>query len=175
MLRYEHIEYLNLLFGIPFLILALIVYNKWKQKALSIFGEEKLIKKLIPSYSAKRANTKNILIILIFILIIIGIANPQIGTKMEEVKREGVDLMIAIDLSNSMMAKLLLGEVDNNHIIINNTTSNLEIDYNDFQDVRKIISISSFTTKPIDQFIDIYSHYKLDITLSAKINKTIGE
>ena len=37
--------------------------------------------------------------------LIIGIANPQIGSKMEEVKREGVDLMIAIDLSNSMLAE----------------------------------------------------------------------
>ena len=105
MLRYEHIEYLNLLFTIPFLILGLIMYNKWRRKALSMFGEEKIIKKLIPSYSDKKVKIKNVLIILIFILIIIGIANPQIGTKMEEVKREGVDLMISIDLSNSMMAE----------------------------------------------------------------------
>ena len=71
MLRYEHIEYLNLLFSIPFLILALIIYNKWKRKALSMFGEKKIIKKLIPSYSDKKVKIKNVLIILIFILIII--------------------------------------------------------------------------------------------------------
>ena len=57
------------------------------------------------SFSKRRTQIKNILTILIFILLIIGIANPQVGTKMEEVKREGVDLMIAIDLSNSMMAE----------------------------------------------------------------------
>lgn len=105
MLRYEHIEYLNLLFGVPILMLAILFYNKWKQKALAHLGDEKLVTKLIQSFSKRRARTKNILTILIFILIIIGIANPQIGTKMEEVKREGVDLMIAIDLSNSMMAE----------------------------------------------------------------------
>jgi len=43
--------------------------------------------------------------VLIFSLLIIGLSNPQVGTKMEEVKREGVDLIIAIDLSNSMMAE----------------------------------------------------------------------
>ena len=105
MLKYEHIEYLNFLFGIPLLMFAMLIYNKWKKKALDLFGERKLIENLIPSLSRTRTQIKNILTILIFILLIIGIANPQIGTKMEEVKREGVDLMIAIDLSNSMLAE----------------------------------------------------------------------
>ena len=60
---------------------------------------------LIHSFSKTRSQIKNIIIVLVFSLLIIGLANPQIGTKMEEIKREGVDLMIAIDLSNSMMAE----------------------------------------------------------------------
>ena len=105
MLRYEHIEYLNFLFGIPILILAIIMYNKWKQKALALFGEKKLVTELMHSFSSGRSRIKNIFTILIFIFLVLGISNPQIGTKMEEVKREGVDLIIAIDLSNSMMAE----------------------------------------------------------------------
>ena len=105
MLRYEHIEYLNFLFGIPVLILGIIFYNRWKKKSLSLFGDSKLLKELMHSHSKGRIQIKNIFTILIFTLLIIGIANPQIGTKMEEVKREGVDLMIAIDLSNSMLAE----------------------------------------------------------------------
>jgi Ca-activated chloride channel family protein len=105
MLRYEHIEYLNFLFGIPVLILGIIFYNRWKKKSLSLFGDSKLLKELMHSYSKGRTQIKNVFTILIFTLLIIGIANPQIGTKMEEVKREGVDLMIAIDLSNSMLAE----------------------------------------------------------------------
>ena len=105
MLRYEHIEYLNFLFGIPLLIIAMLIYNRWKKKALILFGENKLVKELMHSFSKWRTQIKNILTILVFIALIIGIANPQVGTKMEEVKREGVDLMIAIDLSNSMMAE----------------------------------------------------------------------
>ena len=64
-----------------------------------------LLKELMHSYSKRRTQIKNVFTILIFTLLIIGIANPQVGTKMEEVKREGVDLMIAIDLSNSMLAE----------------------------------------------------------------------
>jgi Ca-activated chloride channel family protein len=105
MLRYEHIEYLNFLFGIPFIILAILLYSKWKKNALALFGDSKLVTELMHSFSKGRTQIKNILTVLIFILLIIGIANPQVGTKMEEVKREGVDLMIAIDLSNSMLAE----------------------------------------------------------------------
>ncbi len=105
MLRYEHIEYLNLLFGIPMIILAILLYNKWKKRALALFGDSKLVTELTHSFSKGRARIKNILTVLIFILLIIGITNPQVGTKMEEVKRKGVDLMIAIDLSNSMMSE----------------------------------------------------------------------
>ena len=105
MLRYEHIEYLYFLFGIPILIIAILFYNKWKKNALALFGDSRLVNELMHSFSKRRSQIKNILTILIFILLIIGIANPQIGTKMEEVKREGVDLIIAIDLSNSMMAE----------------------------------------------------------------------
>ena len=105
MLRYENIEFLNLLYAIPLLIIAIILYNKWRHKALLNFSENKLIPLLIPSLSKTRIQIKNTLTILIFVLLIIGLSNPQIGTKMEEVKREGVDLMIAIDLSNSMMVE----------------------------------------------------------------------
>ena len=105
MLRYEHIEYLNLLLGIPVLLIAMLLFNKWRNKSLALFGDNKLVKELMYSHSGRKDQIKNILTILIFICLIIGIANPQIGTKMEEVKREGVDLMIAIDLSNSMSAE----------------------------------------------------------------------
>jgi Ca-activated chloride channel family protein len=105
MLRYEHIEYLNLLFAVPVIIIAILLYNKWKKRALVLFGDSKLVTELTQSFSKGRTRIKNILTVLIFILLIIGITNPQVGIKMEEVKRKGVDLMIAIDLSNSMMAE----------------------------------------------------------------------
>ncbi len=105
MLRYENIEYLNLLYGLIPLFLLMVYYSKWKSKAFKSFGEGLVKKGLIPFYSKSRENLKFLLIFLCITSMIIGISNPQIGTKMEEVKREGVDLMIALDLSNSMLAE----------------------------------------------------------------------
>lgn len=105
MLRYEHIEYLNLLFTIPLLLIAIMIFGNWRKKALETFGDNELVNRLMITFSKKRKNIKNLLFILMLIFLIIGISNPQIGTKIEEVKREGVDLIIAIDLSNSMMAE----------------------------------------------------------------------
>jgi hypothetical protein len=59
--------------------------------------------------------------------------------------------------------------------VTKNTISTLEMDYPDFESVKKIVSVSSFNTEPNNEFIDIYSNYKLDIKISAKFNKTIGE
>jgi Ca-activated chloride channel family protein len=83
----------------------MVYYSKWKRKAFKSFGEGLVKKGLIPFYSKSRENLKFLLIFLCITSMIIGISNPQIGTKMEEVKREGVDLMIALDLSNSMLAE----------------------------------------------------------------------
>tara|TARA_B100000953_G_scaffold299627_1_gene300113 strand:+ start:422 stop:1369 length:948 start_codon:yes stop_codon:yes gene_type:complete len=83
----------------------MVYYSKWKSKAFKSFGEGLVKKGLIPFYSKSRENLKFLLIFLCITSMIIGISNPQIGTKMEEVKREGVDLMIALDLSNSMLAE----------------------------------------------------------------------
>ena len=105
MLRYENFEFLYLLLLIPIMLCLLIIYNKWRKNAVNKFSDIEMFKKIAKSYSKKRSKTKNTLTIFIFIFLIIGIANPQIGTKMEEVKREGVDLMIAIDLSNSMLSE----------------------------------------------------------------------
>ena len=105
MLKYENIEYLNLLYGLIPLFLLMVYYSKWKSKAFKSFGEGLVKKGLIPFYSKSRENLKFLLIFLCITSMIIGISNPQIGTKMEEVKREGVDLMIALDLSNSMLAE----------------------------------------------------------------------
>ena len=99
MLRYGNIEFLYILAIIPLLLLTLYLYNRWQKKSISKFGDPNLVMDLMKNYSKSRRNIRNTLFILSIIILIIGISNPQIGTKMEEVKREGVDLMIAVDLS----------------------------------------------------------------------------
>ena len=105
MLRYENSEWLFLLVLIPIIILVFILSVRWRKKAIGVFGQLKLVYKLMPMASEFKLRSKFILFAVAIASLIIGIANPQIGSKMEEVKREGVDLMIAIDLSNSMLAE----------------------------------------------------------------------
>ena len=105
MLRYENIEFLYLLYGLIGFVLLFLYYSNWKKKAFESFGKIITLKNLIPTYSKTRENIKFTMLLLCITALIIGIANPQIGTKMEEVKREGVDLMIALDLSNSMQQR----------------------------------------------------------------------
>ena len=81
------------------------------------------------------------------------------------------DLVIDTLLNST---KIPTAQVDENNIA-NSTATIIEIDYADFESVKKMVSISAFTTQPMNQFIKIYSHDDLEITLSAKINKRIGE
>lgn len=105
MLRYENSEYLFLMLIIPIIIILFVMAIRWRKRAIDKFGESHMVFKLMPMASFTKLRLKFILFSFSIAFIIIGLANPQIGSKMEEVKREGVDLMIAIDLSNSMLAE----------------------------------------------------------------------
>jgi Ca-activated chloride channel family protein len=79
--------------------------RRWKKRALSRFGDPVLVRKLFPDVSVSRGGIKFILIFSAFILLIFGICGPLIGSRLEEVKRKGADIIIAIDVSNSMRAE----------------------------------------------------------------------
>lgn len=105
MFRFEHSQYLWVLCLVPVMLIALIMLSAWKKKALKSLGDSNLFYSIIPDYSSGKTITKNILLILAYIFLVLGIANPQIGSKLQEVKRKGVDVMVALDLSNSMLAE----------------------------------------------------------------------
>jgi len=102
----EFTEVLLIMLGAT-LVLSIVFWlmQRWKRRALALFGNKEIISHLMPHVSRSRPIFKFLLLLLTLWLIIIGIANPQIGSKMEEVKREGVDIIIALDLSNSMLAE----------------------------------------------------------------------
>ena len=108
-LRFENIDLKDLLLiligVITLLLLLLMIMRRWKRKAVESFGDSRLIQPLTPLVSGFRTVFKWSMVLVSLVCIIIGLANPQIGSKMEEVKREGVDLVIALDLSNSMLAE----------------------------------------------------------------------
>jgi Ca-activated chloride channel family protein len=103
--RLAHKEFLWLYALIPVFIIIFFLMMHWKKKALSRFGEPSLIADLFPDASLSRPYVRFILLIIACCFFIFGICGPQIGTKLEEVKRKGVDVVIALDVSNSMNAE----------------------------------------------------------------------
>ena len=103
--RFAHPEYLYALAVVPVIIILFIVMRVMKRKAWKQFGDSSLLTQLAPSVSKGKPVVKMILYCIAFSLLVVGLANPQIGTKLEEVKREGVDVIIALDVSNSMKAQ----------------------------------------------------------------------
>lgn len=90
---------------IPVFILLFRLMLSWKKRAMKNFGELKLIDKLMPDVSKSKPYIKFILMMLAFAFIILALANPQIGSKLETIERKGIDIAIAIDVSNSMLAE----------------------------------------------------------------------
>jgi len=104
MLRFEHIELLWSLALIPFMIIIFLMIRRWKKKALRALGDKKTVSQVISDVSLSRPNLKFVIFLLAVFLLLIGLANPQIGTKIEEGKKSGSDVMILLDVSNSMLA-----------------------------------------------------------------------
>jgi len=105
MFRFAHIEYLWGLLIIPLLILFFIWSRISRQRALKRFGNEQTIKELMPFASKSRPVFKFFILMLALAFFITGAARPQFGSKLKKVKREGIELIIALDVSNSMMAE----------------------------------------------------------------------
>jgi len=105
MTKFENITYLCALLGLIPLIGIFIFYHFWRKRTYKKLGELQLVEQLAPENSKRKHIFKFILLFFAFIFLVIGIANPQIGTKFEKVKRSGVDVMIALDVSKSMLAE----------------------------------------------------------------------
>lgn len=105
MFRFQHTEFLWALVALPLLLLVFILLLRWRKKSVKNFGDHHLMQRLMPDVSQDKPTVKFILFTLAYVFLVLGLANPQIGTKLEEVKREGVDIIIALDVSNSMLAE----------------------------------------------------------------------
>jgi len=105
MFRIANPEYLYALLVIPALI-AFFWYSRIKRrKALDLFGQKEILSVLMPNVSDSRPIVKFIVLMLALSSIIVGISRPQFGSKLKTEKRKGIELIIALDVSNSMMAE----------------------------------------------------------------------
>ncbi|MBR5603124.1 MAG: VWA domain-containing protein [Bacteroidales bacterium] len=128
-LRFEHPEYLYWLLAIPALIAIYILIRISNKRQFRKFADSQFASFLVPLASKSRSTTKFILFLLVIILGIFAAANLQTGSKMEEVKREGIDLYFCIDISNSMNAEdIAPNRLERSKQAINNLINKLKGD-----------------------------------------------
>ena len=94
-----------LLLIIPVIVVLFILLQLWKRYIQNKFISKKMLKKLSPNKSLFKPVLKLIVLCLAFVCLTIALVNPKIGTKLETIKREGVDIVFAIDVSKSMLAE----------------------------------------------------------------------
>lgn len=105
MLHFEHKEYFLLLLLIPLAIAMYFYVQLQTKKQLQKIGNIDLIKRLMPDRNEKKSLIKFIVFNVILFFLILALAQPQMGTKMEKVQRKGIDVMIALDVSKSMLSQ----------------------------------------------------------------------
>lgn len=93
------------LLTIPVFIIGYILYTRRKRRQLAEFGDPELVSELMPDASKARPVVKFSLLMVALALLIMAAARPQYGQKEKTVKRQGIEVMIALDISNSMMAE----------------------------------------------------------------------
>ncbi len=105
MIHFQHIENLLALAAIPFILLLFFLLLRWKKNAVKKIGDEKLVKQLTSGFSSKLFNLKFILIVVAFSLGSIALASLVKPEGSQKINRKGIDVMIALDVSNSMLAE----------------------------------------------------------------------
>ncbi|MBD1260218.1 VWA domain-containing protein [Maribacter polysiphoniae] len=105
MIQFDEKTYFYLLAIIPVIVVLFVFLQIWKKRTQKKFAESTLLKRLTP----EKSNFKSVLKLLFFLLgitfLTLALVNPKIGTKLETVKREGVDIVFAVDVSKSMLAE----------------------------------------------------------------------
>ncbi len=102
--RFAHPNFLYLLLVIPIIAALMIYFARKRKKAIETFGDETLLNHLMPAFSSRRSRVKSTLLLIAFILQVFVMAGPQFGAKIETMKRKGIEIMVALDVSNSMNA-----------------------------------------------------------------------
>lgn len=127
--RFEDERALLGLAVIPLLLLLYWITARYQKKQLEKWGEPTLLSRLMPDFSTSRSFLKFVIWILAIAIIVLGLARPQFGTKMAEVKHKGIEMIIALDVSNSMMSEdIQPNRLENAKMAISRLVDRLEND-----------------------------------------------
>ena len=105
MYQLDEISFIYLGLIIPILFLVFLIFRRWQKKSIRKYFDINTIKFLSPEISNTKPLIKFIIISFALLMIVISLVNPKIGTELKTVKREGVDIVFAIDVSKSMLAE----------------------------------------------------------------------
>ena len=105
MYQLEETFYFYILFIIPFMIVGFMLLSSWKKNIQKKYISENLLKVLSPDRSTFKPKIKLFFLILFLLFSTIALVNPKVGTELKTVKREGVDIVFALDVSKSMLAE----------------------------------------------------------------------
>ena len=105
MIIFAHSQYLLLLLLIPFFFLGMALWMGARRRCLRKLGDEALVNELMPSWSRSKRWVRAVLYSLAFFFFVIGLSRPQIGAKLKEYKVKGAEIMVVLDVSNSMLAQ----------------------------------------------------------------------
>ena len=105
MYQIEEPSYFMYLLLIPAILVVFLLVFWWKKRVQKQFADEDLFKKLSPEKSSFKSILKMLTFLLSLAFLIVSLTNPKMGTKLETVKRQGVDIVFALDVSKSMLAE----------------------------------------------------------------------
>lgn len=105
MFKFEHAVWFYAFIAVPVMLLLAVLYFLSRKRRLKRLGDPGLVKQLIPYASRRKRVIKLVLFLLGFSSLILALCNLQTGSKLKEVKREGADIIVCLDVSNSMLAQ----------------------------------------------------------------------
>ena len=130
MFRFENPIYLYLLLLIPLLAIVRLVAIRQRKRKLRRFGDPELLKQLMPDVSRFRPDVKFGLLLAALALLIVMLARPQLGTKISHEKRSGIETIIALDISNSMLARdVAPSRLDKSKMLVENMVRQDRLDH----------------------------------------------
>ena len=105
MINFAYAQYLLLISLIPVFFIVQAVLLRIRRNRIRKFGDEKLVSQMMPSYSKSKVWVRLVLFSIGFFFFVIGLSRPQIGARLKEQEIKGAEIIIAIDVSNSMLAE----------------------------------------------------------------------
>ena len=129
MFRFEEPTYLYLLAALPLIAILRWLLERKQQKRLKLFGDPTLLRQLMPDVSRMRPVVKFWMLLAALALIIVMMARPQMGTRISHEKRTGIESIIAMDISNSMLAEdVTPSRLDRTKMMVENLVDNFTDD-----------------------------------------------